>query len=183
MSFSIPKPSNAAMRSNAGINNYPVGSASQVLMRSVVVSPVRIEKPTRLRSLSLTGHLGSTSPLSPLPFGTDGTGTHSHPSNASEMVSSPRKNLMLKKPKRPLTAYHIFFQIEREFIIQTMAGEDADKSIHQGKIFFRDVPNRYINIKLSPDWYFGPGKRAKRKHRKQHGKIGFLELSRLITSR
>ena len=31
--------------------------------------------------------------------------------------------------------------------------------------------------------YFGPGRRAKRKHRKQHGKIGFLELSRVITSR
>jgi hypothetical protein len=34
-----------------------------------------------------------------------------------------------------------------------------------------------------PDWYAGPGKRKKRKHRKQHGKIGFLELSKIISSR
>jgi hypothetical protein len=105
------------------------------------------------------------------------------PSTASETISAPRASTILKKPKRPLTAYHIYFQIEREFIIQTMAGEDADKSIHEGKVFFDDVPDRYKAIKLSPDWYFGPGKRAKRKHRKQHGKIGFHELSRVISSR
>ncbi len=116
--------------------------------------------------------LGSTPPMSP---------NVGHPYQATGTMSSPRKNL--KKPKRPLTAYHIYFQIEREFIIQTMAGEDADKSIHEGKIFFNDVPKRYRETKLSPDWYFGPGKRAKRKHRKQHGKIGFLELSRVITAR
>jgi hypothetical protein len=84
---------------------------------------------------------------------------------------------------RPLTAYHIYFQIEREFIIQTLAGDDAEKSIHDGKICLDNVPARYRDIKLSPDWYFGPGKRAKRKHRKQHGKIGFLELSRVISTR
>ncbi len=99
-------------------------------------------------------------------------------------VSSSRKNP--RKPKRPLTAYHIYFQIEREFIIQNMmAGTDTDKgkSIHEGKTLFYDVPKRYKDTKLSPDWFFGPGRRAKRKHRKQHGKIGFLELSRVITSR
>ena len=88
-----------------------------------------------------------------------------------------------KKPMRPLTAYHIFFQIEREYVIQTTAGEDADKSIHKNKVILDDVPARYRDIKLLPDWYAGPGKRQKRKHRKQHGKIGFLELSRVISTR
>ena len=100
-------------------------------------------------------------------------------------VSSSRKNP--KKPKRPLTAYQIYFQIEREFIIQNMMMASTDtekgKSIHDGKILFYDLPKRYKDTKLSPDWFFGPGRRAKRKHRKQHGKIGFLELSRVITSR
>jgi hypothetical protein len=91
------------------------------------------------------------------------------------------------KPLRPLTAYQMFLQIEKEFIIQTMAGgEDTDKShIHEDKVYLDYVPERYRQIKLSPEWYFGPGKRRKkRKHRKtQHGKIGFLELSRTIASR
>ena len=100
------------------------------------------------------------------------------------MVSATRTRTVLKKPKRPLTAYHIYFQIEREFIIQTVpSSEDVDKSIHVGKKCLDDVPERYKAPKLSPDWYFGAGKRAKRKHRKQHGKIGFHELSRVISSR
>mmetsp|Transcript_550 Transcript_550/g.1305 ORF Transcript_550/g.1305 Transcript_550/m.1305 type:complete len:404 (-) Transcript_550:60-1271(-) len=92
-------------------------------------------------------------------------------------------NTIPKKPMRPLTAYHIFFQIEREFIIQNIDGEDADKSIHDNKVLLDDVPDRYKVVKLMPDWYAGPGKRQKRKHRKSHGKIGFLELSRVISSR
>jgi hypothetical protein len=88
------------------------------------------------------------------------------------------------KPMRPLTAYHIYLQIEKEFIVQTMDGEEADKSMHDNKVYLDYVPERYRQIKLSPDWYFGPGKRqTKRKHRKAHGKIGFQELSRMISSR
>mmetsp|Transcript_26782 Transcript_26782/g.48582 ORF Transcript_26782/g.48582 Transcript_26782/m.48582 type:complete len:347 (+) Transcript_26782:276-1316(+) len=102
------------------------------------------------------------------------------------MTSVPRSSSSIghmKKPMRPLTAYHIFFQIEREYIIQNTAGPDADKSIHANKSYMCDVPRRYRCIKLLPDWYAGPGKRRKRKHRKSHGKIGFLELSRVISKR
>ena len=86
---------------------------------------------------------------------------------------------------RPLTAYHIFLQIEREYIIQTIDGDAADdQSMMENKILHDDVPQRYKNIKLMPDWYAGPSKRTKkRKHRKQHGKIGFLELSKTISKR
>jgi hypothetical protein len=84
---------------------------------------------------------------------------------------------------RPLTAYHIFFQIEREYIIQTTPGSSADSSIHAHKQYLPNVPAKYSNIKLSHDWYAGPGKRSKRKHRKSHGKIGFLELSRVVSGR
>lgn len=92
-------------------------------------------------------------------------------------------NVSLVKPMRPLTAYHIFFQLEREYIIQTSEGEIANKSSLDNKIYLDDVPDRYKNIRLLRDWYAGPGKRKKRKHRKQHGKIGFLELSRIISTR
>lgn len=84
---------------------------------------------------------------------------------------------------RPLTAYHIFFQIEREYIIQTAPGASSDSSIHNNKSYQANVPRRYAQIKLSNDWFAGPGKRAKRKHRKSHGCIGFLELSRVISQR
>ena len=104
-------------------------------------------------------------------------------SRSSTTTSSSMNNTDMKKPMRPLTAYHIFFQIEREYIIQTTPGSDADKSIHNNKSYLTDVPRKYRKVKLLPDWYAGPGKRQKRKHRKSHGKIGFLELSRVISKR
>jgi hypothetical protein len=88
---------------------------------------------------------------------------------------------IMRKPMRPLTAYHIFFQIEREFIIQTASPGHVDTDAN--KSFLRDVPRRYRSIRLLPDWFAGPGKRQKRKHRKSHGMIGFLELSRVISKR
>ena len=136
-----------------------------------------VESSTLLHPLA--EHLKNTHPHLPKPNMIDPRSSVTLP---SLKIKSDKPKLP-KKPKRPLTAYHIYFQIEREFIIQTRAGEDADKSILDGKTFFFDVPDRYKNIKLSPDWYFGPGKRAKRKHRKQHGKISFLELSRVISAR
>lgn len=100
----------------------------------------------------------------------------------TQKSSAPNKSTTsTAKPQRPLTAYHIFFQIEREFIIQTTAGPNANDDSE--KNLLRNVPNRYAFTKLRPDWYAGPGKRKKRKHRKSHGKIGFFELSSLISSR
>ena len=65
-----------------------------------------------------------------------------------------------------------------------MDGDVSDQSMMENKILHDDVPQRYKNIKLMPDWYAGPSKRTKkRKHRKQHGKIGFLELSKTISKR
>jgi len=106
----------------------------------------------------------------------------SFPASASAATTaSPGNNL--KKPVRPMPAYHMFLQLEREFIIQTIDGEDADKSIHDDKVYLDYVPERYRQIKLSPDWYLGPDKRKRRKHRKQHGKIGHKELTLTISSR
>ncbi len=98
------------------------------------------------------------------------------------IMNSPIDGIPIK-PMRPLTAYQIFLQIEREYIIQTSEGEIADKSSLDNKVYLDDVPERYKNIRLLRDWYVGPGKRKKRKHRKQHGKIGFLELSQIVSKR
>jgi len=74
--------------------------------------------------------------------------------------------------------------VDRVTIDLATAGPNAaDTNSDSEKKLLRNVPARYAAIKLRPDWYAGPGKRQKRKHRKSHGKIGFLELSNLIANR
>ena len=58
-----------------------------------------------------------------------------------------------------------------------------------GRDIDADMPSRYQLIHLNDEWYkSASGKRSsknqpKRKHRKTHGKIGFLELSSVISKR
>jgi len=109
------------------------------------------------------------------------------------------------KPMRPLTAYHIFFQLEREYLIQTNTSTAADaadtdkkeeeekkdspaKAKRQSKTsdpspseyYNGTLPTKYKDIKLSHDWYYAPGKRRKRAHRKVSHGFSFLELSKTI---
>ncbi|KAL7539078.1 hypothetical protein ACHAWF_006286 [Thalassiosira exigua] len=105
-----------------------------------------------------------------------------------------------KKPTRPLTAYHLFFQLEREYILQTKNDDETDGSEDSstpkddrptGAQLDEAMPVRYRNIHLSPHWYAsGSGKRVKgsnqlkkRRHRKTHGKIGFEDLSKCVAAR
>jgi len=100
------------------------------------------------------------------------------------------------KPVRPLTAYHLFFQLERAAILQsTDTPSINDTEIENEHVLGQDIdpsmPARYRNIKLSPTWYnSSSGKRTrtkesdqKRKHRKSHGKISFQELSHRIAKK
>ena len=121
-------------------------------------------------------------PIKPFNF-TGKQNYNSISSSTSIPISSGPRGTIPKKPMRPLTAYHIFFQIEREYIIQSLPDSDDDIKTASNKKILDDVPDRYRATKLSHDWYFGPGKRPKRKHRKAHGKIGFMELSRIIAGR
>mmetsp|Transcript_7960 Transcript_7960/g.13195 ORF Transcript_7960/g.13195 Transcript_7960/m.13195 type:complete len:329 (+) Transcript_7960:77-1063(+) len=137
-------------------------------------------RPTSKRLEESTTHTASndaTTSLSPVASSvSSSTRTSTKSPSLNKSTATPTA-----KPQRPLTAYHIFFQIEREFIIQTTAGPNAKDDPE--KKLLRNVPNRYAATKLRPDWYAGPGKRQKRKHRKSHGKIGFFELSSLISTR
>lgn len=87
------------------------------------------------------------------------------------------------KPLRPLSAYHVFFQLEREYILQSMGGDDAETNMQEHKILLANAPKRYASVKVFKDWHARPGKRQRRKHRKSHGQIGFQELSKTISQR
>jgi hypothetical protein len=105
---------------------------------------------------------------------------HSSSSNSSEDSST--------SPTRPLTAYHLFFQLEREFILQTTRDDDAPTTMKDddhrplGKDLDVDMPFRYRYIHLSPEWCISGKLKKKRIHRKTHGKISFQDLSTAIAS-
>eukprot|EP00804_Cyclotella_cryptica_P021295 CCRYP_001546-RA/>CCRYP_001546-RA protein AED:0.25 eAED:0.25 QI:0/-1/0/1/-1/1/1/0/368 len=93
--------------------------------------------------------------------------------------------MAITKPCRPYTEYNLFFQLEREYILQVELGlqpdyeptevfDPSDASNYQGP----PLPSRYSGLVLLSDWHLpGKEKRRKRRHRKTHGKIGFHELS------
>jgi hypothetical protein len=91
----------------------------------------------------------------------------------------------MSKPCRPYTEYNLFFQLEREHILQVQLGFEPDYEPHdvfdpsdaanyQGP----PLPSRYSELILLKDWHLpGKEKRRKRRHRKTHGMISFQELS------
>jgi hypothetical protein len=80
---------------------------------------------------------------------------------------------------------NLFFQLEREYILQIQLGftpdyepneifDPADPNAYKGP----PLPSRYQDLILLKDWHLpGKEKRRKRRHRKTHGRIGFQELS------
>ncbi|KAL3790388.1 hypothetical protein ACHAWO_011603 [Cyclotella atomus] len=100
------------------------------------------------------------------------------------------------KPVRPLTAYQLFFQLERAFLLQNIVSPDNDgakmnEGYERGSLIDSLMPDRYRDIYMPRTWYASSsGKRARskesdkrRKHRKCHGKISFIELSRTVAAR
>ena len=88
------------------------------------------------------------------------------------------KKMLSSAQYRPYTAYNIFFQLEREFILQnilhvmpsdvtTAFDQTIDDTIPM-------LPHKYSSLLLHDDWYVpSKAERKKRRHRKSHGKISF----------
>jgi hypothetical protein len=68
---------------------------------------------------------------------------------------------------KPLTAYHYFYRVERENIVQGMSanGDQIPDSVH-------DYSETKLRMLLDRRWYIDPIKK-KRAHRKTLGKLGF----------
>lgn len=90
---------------------------------------------------------------------------------------------------RPYTSYNLFFQLERQYILQTLGfqaqivlADVFDPGDARANYHGPPLPSRYADLILPYDWHI-PGKtqRRKRSHRKTHGKIGFHELNNKIS--
>jgi len=86
------------------------------------------------------------------------------------------------KPSRPFTRYNVYFQLEREYILQADgqgSAATAPKSVDQNAAA---RPERYRDLVLPQDWYVvGKCRDKKRKHRKTHGTITFVQLTKAIS--
>ncbi|KAL3788586.1 hypothetical protein HJC23_005245 [Cyclotella cryptica] len=108
---------------------------------------------------------------------------------APTRISGVQGSCSLKKPSRPLTAFHIFSQLEKEYIMQRPDGgcdEVSGERHGSARVNNNSLPRRYQSLDIPTDWCESPGKRKKRKHRKTSSSsrsIDFVEMSRMIAAR
>jgi hypothetical protein len=179
-----------------------------------VVSVLGSPKPAATPSQPPVIFQRPTSMVSPLP-----SPRNNMPVPVSSTVASPKKETKVGattaaatasenvKPKRPLSAYNLYFQLERERLVSIQTTSKACRST--GRRAFLMFLNRFrwflrpfslLQIAgVDPEQPFtaedvkriaiqrreleqNPG-RPKRKHRKSHGKISFAELARRIADK
>ncbi|ACI64764.1 predicted protein [Thalassiosira pseudonana CCMP1335] len=78
--------------------------------------------------------------------------------------------------------YNVFFQLERQFILQTHSRYEVDSAPKEIDDQVDNRPAKYRNIILPKDWYIVGANKKKRQDRINHGLISFVELTKAIAS-
>ncbi|KAL7460946.1 hypothetical protein ACHAXS_001381 [Conticribra weissflogii] len=173
MASHVPPPPSPAYYASTPRRGGPSSQAPHHVPSMPIVSPPQ-------QQLTPNSH----SPRSPHE---DSTAKESH---IDGVTHTSNQTAITSKPPRPYTEYTMFYQLEREYILHRLLADEQEQVESKKKhvaLFKNDplMPARYRDLPLRADWYIsGKSKKpSKRKHRKSHGKIGFLELTRMIAAR